>query len=61
VNLPGWANSLLSSAQSVVPVSDGRAQDWWALPVSDDHELPTREDRIEMFCPDCAARECDSD
>jgi len=42
-------------------VSDENARGWWALPVSDDDELATREDRVEFFCPNCAAREFDSD
>ena len=41
--------------------SDEQARGWRALPVSEDDELPTREDRVEFFCPDCAAREFDSD
>ena len=41
-------------------VSDEQAGGWRALPVSDDDELPTREDDVVVFCPECATREFDS-
>ena len=42
-------------------MSADQARGWLALPVSDDDELPTREDRVELLCPECAAREFDED
>jgi len=48
------SHGLLACAQCGV-VSDEQARGWWALPVSDDDELPTREDHVGLFCPECAA------
>jgi hypothetical protein len=41
--------------------SDDRAEGWQALILSDDEKLPLRVDRVETWCPECAAREFDQD
>jgi hypothetical protein len=65
-----------STSASSVPVSPERqllvctrcghigndfVRGWHALVVSDDDELPLRDDNVLVFCPDCAAREFDGD